>query len=108
MLRIKAGATGARLSGLRVEILAALMVAVSVYDSAKCDLLLTCGTDSKHMATSLHYVGLAIDIALPNAVPVEVSAIKQALEWALGDDYDLVVEEDHWHIEFQPKRGVNL
>lgn len=106
MMWIKAGPTGCRIGGIRPEGLAAVMVAALVYTKHNLDLVWTAGLDSKHMAGSLHYVGLAIDIGMPPANLQVVMA--QELKDALGDDFDLVVEGDHWHIEFQPKRGMNL
>lgn len=105
-LSIKGGANGARIAGLRVEALAAWLVAGSVYTQHAESCRLTAGVDSKHMAGSLHYVGLAIDIAPPQ--PEYKAAVVTELKAALGDDYDVVEEGDHLHIEFQPKRGVNL
>jgi hypothetical protein len=106
MIRIKAGPTGCRIAGIQPEGLAAVMVAASVYTKHNLDLVWTAGLDSKHMAGSLHYVGLAIDIGMP---PANLRVVmEQELRDALGDDFDLVVEGDHWHAEFQPKRGMNL
>jgi hypothetical protein len=106
MIKIKGGSTGCRVAGIQPEGLAAVIVAGSVYAAHGVDLVWTAALDSKHMPGSLHYVGLAIDIGLP---PADVqSELQLELRGALGDDYDLVVEGDHWHIEFQPKRGMNL
>jgi len=105
-LYIKSGQTGARLAGLQTEALAAWMVAASVYAAQGEDCRLTAGTDSKHMPGSLHYVGLAIDIGPPPAH--KKAPVLAALKLALADDYDVVEEGDHLHIEFQPKRGLNL
>lgn len=105
-LSIKNGPTGARIAGLRVEALAAWMVAASVYTAHEEECRLTAGTDSKHMPGSLHYVGLAIDLGKPRANKLAV--VLADLRLYLGDDYDVVEEGDHLHIEFQPKMGLNL
>lgn len=53
-----------------------------------------------HMPSSLHYADLAIDIRLPPSNPgLLVNAIKEAL----GQDYDVILEKDHIHIEYDPK-----
>jgi hypothetical protein len=106
MIRLKAGPTGARIAGLQVEALTAIVIAGSVYSAHGLDLVWTAATDSKHMPGSLHYVGLAVDIGMP--ATAARAQIESELRTALADDFDLVVEGDHWHIEFQPKRGVNL
>lgn len=110
-MRIKSGSTGCRIAGLELPAWIAVYIATEVYQKLGQDFLWTCGTDSKHMAGSLHYVGLAIDGGLPT--PDTKVAIVAALKDRLGDDYDVVEEPSavggpHIHIEFQPKRGVNL
>ena len=68
-------------------------------------LWITSGNDSKHMPGSLHYLNRAFDIRTFNIV----GGVKIAQEWvtkvklALGDDYDVILEKDHIHVEFQPK-----
>jgi hypothetical protein len=106
MMRLKAGLSGARISGLRPEAVVALMVAASVYADHQQPFMCTAGLDSKHMAGSLHYVGLAVDIGLPAAD--QKTVLLRDLRDALADDFDVVEEGNHIHIEFQPKRGVNL
>jgi hypothetical protein len=106
MIRLKAGSTGARIAGLRTEALAGIMVAASVYADHGQPFVWTAGVDSKHMPGSLHYVGLAVDIG-PPATNVKTVLLAD-LRLALGDDFDVVEEGDHVHIEFQPKRGMNL
>jgi hypothetical protein len=93
---------GASLRGLRVEALLAFMVASSVMaDMQLPDCVLTCATDSQHMPGSLHYVGLAIDIRTAG-VPEPLKLVAR-LRTALNQEFDVVLESDHIHIEFQPK-----
>ena len=106
MIRIKSGPTGCRIGGLRPEAIVAVLITNTVYAKNDLDLRWTACVDSKHMPGSLHYVGLAIDIGPPPA-NLQV-AMLQTLKEALGDDFDVVAEGDHWHVEFQPKRGINL
>ena len=49
---------------------------------------------------SLHYAGCAVDLRFP---PDNAAGLKAALAEALGGDYDVVLEADHIHVEFQPK-----
>jgi hypothetical protein len=110
MLIIKAGPTGCRIAGLQLQAWIAVYVCTEVYKKYNQDFTWTCGIDSKHMPGSLHYVGLAIDGGLPT---VSEDAIVTEIRHNLGDDYDVVEEHSavggpHIHIEFQPKRGVNL
>jgi hypothetical protein len=106
MMRLKAGLSGARVGGIEQETVLAIMIAASVYDKFEQPFMVTAVTDSKHMPGSLHYVGLAVDLGMPSANVKNV--LLQSLREALADDFDVVEEGDHIHIEFQPKRGVNL
>jgi hypothetical protein len=68
------------------------------------EVVITSGTDGRHMAGSRHYTGNAIDIRSFNfkskAVLLDFVA---ALRGVLGKDFDVVVESDHVHCEFDPK-----
>jgi hypothetical protein len=102
MKRIKDGAS---VAGLRPEIQIAWDVANEVYEKHGFVCWLTEGTGGKHGRGSLHYVGLAIDL---RTTLVEISAtvakqIAADIRLALNEQYDVVVEPTHIHIEFQPK-----
>lgn len=78
-----------------------LMVVNSVFERLGFELVLTSAIEGTHKRASLHYMGAGGDLRLPPPVLVE-QAVKEAKE-ALGDDYDVVLEGDHIHTEFQPK-----
>lgn len=110
MLRIKSGPTGCRIAGVQPQMHTAAFIASQVYEQFGQECVWTCGTDSKHMPGSLHYVGLAIDIAMPSE-STKASIIAK-LKVQLGDDYDVVEEASavggpHIHVEFQPKTAIN-
>jgi len=105
MKTIKAGAS---VAGLRTEILIAWYIANEVYEkyrNPRC--VLTSGTDGKHKEGSLHYVGLAIDLRTNNfpdggCDSFLVDAVVEVLAERLGEEYDVVRESNHIHIEFNP------
>lgn len=104
MLYIKAGV---RLSGMRPEILLAAVAAERVYEKAGFECVVTSCVDGKHMAGSLHYKGAAIDLRtkhVPHAL--ELKQIVGRIKECLGPDFDVVLEQDHLHIEFDAKQGV--
>jgi len=103
MLSIKSGQSGAKVNGLRTEALLALIIANDILSSSGYDCVLTEATGGKHSTGSLHYIGNAIDLRTRHIPPNEQKTIKTKLKEALGDQYDVVLEKDHYHIEFQPK-----
>lgn len=96
---------GARIAGLRPEMAVALIVATEVYREHGFSVVVTEGTGGRHSAGSLHYVGLALDLRTRDIPGVTVSAIWAQLRSSLGMEYDVVLESDHLHLEFQPKQG---
>ena len=95
---------GANISGLRSEMALAYFIACTAYHHHGCECVLTEGTGGKHGRASLHYVGLAIDLRTKNiGTQREIQTIEQEIRNRLGTQFDVVLESDHIHIEFQPK-----
>ena len=95
---------GVSIAGLQPEIVLALIIAEAVFVESAQLLTVTSAVDGEHMEGSLHYVGAAVDLRYPTeGAPSVVSK----LTTQLGDNYDVVPETTHIHIEFQPKRGAN-
>jgi Hedgehog amino-terminal signalling domain len=95
---------GARIRGLKPEILVAILVADSVHrDMFSTPLVVTEATGGTHHPGSLHYNGLAIDVRTNDMDPARVADFVARVKEGLGADYDVVVEADHVHIEHQPK-----
>lgn len=103
MLRIKSGTNGARIYGLQPPMILAAMVCVDVMKSRNADATITAGIDGKHMVSSKHYVGLAFDLRTNILTDADKEAVRLEIKSALGDDYDVVAEGDHIHIEFDVK-----
>jgi hypothetical protein len=104
MLFIK---SSVRIAGMRPEILLAAVVAERVYEKAGYDCTITSCVDGQHMAGSLHYKGAAIDLRTKQvAHAIELKQIVDPIKECLGADFDVVVETDHLHIEFDPKQSV--
>ncbi len=89
---------GVRITGMRPEILLA---------AAGHDLTITACVDGKHTTCSLHYAGAAIDLRTRDVPAGDVSKLIAQIKAALGDDFDVLLEVDHIHIEFQPKQEIN-
>lgn len=95
-----------KVTGLRPEMLLALVVASDVYQRHDHDLTITSLLDGAHSRTSLHYAGCAADLrtVAANIPKSTIDSIAADIRKALTGDYDVVVERDHLHLEFQPRR----
>ena len=95
---------GVQLLGLSPQILLAIIVARQVYADRNIDTTtITSVTDSQHSPTSLHHVGHAVDLRTRN-IPMPLRpAVAADLKRCLGAEYDVVLEDTHIHIEWQPK-----
>jgi len=93
---IKLGCGGVDLSTLHDAIWKAIKAA-SMYIGE--DAVITSTWEGTHAANSFHYRKRALDFRLPSN-PVEV--INQFKAY-LGKDYDVLLEGDHVHVEYDPK-----
>lgn len=94
---------GVRIAGVKPELLFGLRVAESVYAKEGFELTVTAVVDGTHKVGSKHYVGMAADlrtIDLPVGAPARIVA---ALKAQIDQDFDIVLESDHIHLEYDPK-----
>lgn len=90
------------LSGMRPEILFAIMVVDYVYQSYGEELVITSVVDGHHSSSSLHYAGSAFDARTSYFTPGIRKSVADDVRSRLGFDFDVVLESDHMHVEFQP------
>ena len=64
---------------------------------------ITSACEGEHMVGSKHYQGDALDFRVRATRKHERPALAEAVSEALGDDYDVVLEETHLHVEYDPK-----
>lgn len=105
MLSLKSAVS---ITGIKPETLFAMIIAKDIWASYGKTLVITSCTDSKHSRGSLHYVGFAFDGRIKDLVESEKQRMLEELHHALGDDFDVVCETDHFHVEFQPKNAINF
>ena len=86
---------------------AAFIKVEMVYKDIGAPCILTSGMDGTHSEGSLHYRGLAWDFRIWNVkdVPDLVKRLKKALDPMY---YDVVLEGDHIHLEYDPKQRRGL
>ena len=93
---------GVDIRGIKPEIIVGMMVCNSIVPG-QAEFVVTAGLDGKHMAGSKHYEGQAIDIRTRDMKPEMIHPMIQELKEALGYQFDVVLEGDHVHLEFDPK-----
>lgn len=101
---------GASIAGVKQVVIEALPVIAGVFDRYKASLVVTAGTDGKHMKGSLHYAGLALDLRIKRVQMFRRQALCDDLKRALGAGWDVVLEQsrsnpanDHIHVEYDAK-----
>jgi formylmethanofuran dehydrogenase subunit B len=102
---------GVSVRGVRNEITLAIVTAVTIFSEHGYDCVVTSVVDGEHSWGSLHYRGDAVDFRIKHVVTNngswdddKIRKIFEAIKAALPDDYDVVLEDDHIHVEFQPKK----
>lgn len=98
------------LAGVSVEVGYALGVAALIHrERFNADLVVTSARDSMHNTGSLHYVGKAADLRTRDLHGGEQATFVQLLKNELEPlGFDVVLENDHIHIEFDPKAGESF
>jgi len=96
---------GVRLLGVRSETNTALILIASQESRIRfirdVEFVITSIRDGIHSRTSLHNVGFAIDIRTSNLK--QPKDVTQKLKAILSAEFDVILEGNHIHIEYQPK-----
>lgn len=100
---------GAKIKGIKAEMLLGLAVIEGVFEKYGFEVVLTEGTGAHHMVGSLHYEGLAVDLRSQHILgdAIKYKILSDCVH-SLGDDFDMILENiktstEHFHCEFQPK-----
>jgi hypothetical protein len=99
---------GVQLAGVQPVMWRIAVVLEDLYAKYKSDLVITSGTDGKHGKNSLHPKGRALDFRTSNLPGgyqgLAAQDVSQRLKVIVaGRGYDIVLEEDHLHVEYDPK-----
>ena len=82
----------------------AMLKALQIAFEGICDVVVTAGRDGKHGPESYHYQDRAIDARFWEISPDRRDSIAAAIRVMLPPYYDVVVEENHYHIEADAKK----
>lgn len=103
-MRIK---SGVKVAGMQPELMLGLQILAPVVQRFLPEMVVTSICDGDHMEGSLHYKGLAADIRTYIAAQGDIregtlKQLRDACAVALGPDWDVILEKDHLHVEFDP------
>ena len=95
---------GVLMFNLQPQLVLGLLSIYSVFKDYGYDCTVTSLSDSLHSVRSLHYSGYAVDLRIKHiSSRADVVAIGFDLRKALGSNFDVVLEVDHIHVEYDPK-----
>lgn len=102
--------TGVDPAGCTTANIRGMVVCAGVFAEFYRRFTITAIADGKHMTGSKHYQGNAFDVRSRDEGPGyeqwsddEKRMLAQTCRNRLGSDYDVVVEGNHFHVEFDPK-----
>lgn len=93
---------GVKLKNVSPQTVFAIVVADQCFDGK---LVVTSVNDSQHMPGSKHFIGNAFDCRTTSAGIDQTAAklIADKIRDRLGSEFDVVLEKDHIHVEYDPK-----
>jgi hypothetical protein len=98
-LLVKVKDSSVNIDGLKTEIVSKFADIDHVFKQFGVEAVATSGKDGVHGRNSKHYEGLALDLRTWHVLGKVVELLKQTL----GEGYDVVLEKDHIHVEYDPK-----
>lgn len=93
-----------RIDVLSPQLVLGLIAIHSVFESHGYDCILTSVSDGAHRSGSRHYDGNACDLRIRHiSSGSHVTDLVDDLRRVLGSNFDVVLEVDHIHVEYDPK-----
>lgn len=93
---------GVRYENMAPEVVARKRDIISVFNNRGYLCIVTSARDGQHMQGSLHYEGKALDLRHRQMTEQSKRLICDDLRSTLGNDWDVVLEDTHIHIEYDP------
>jgi hypothetical protein len=94
---------GVKLSGIQPQTVLAMQIVNSIYNKHLAELVITSVSDGLHKQDSKHYKGMGFDCRTHALRTRTRFDLAYDIRDALGDDFDVVLEKDHLHVEYDPK-----
>ena len=94
---------GVKVHGISPELMLGLSVCKEVYHRFGYEFVVTSLTEGDHSRHSLHYAGQAADLRTRHMAESSKEKVVYEIRKRLTEDYDVVLELTHIHIEYQPE-----
>lgn len=91
------------LEQLTPQLVLAMSITASIMARHSYDFVLTSVGDGKHKVGSLHYKGRAFDFRTNKIHESMRARIFTDIREALGPEFDVLLEKDHGHVEWDPE-----
>lgn len=91
-----------KLTGLQPQMVLAFVIASEIYEKHGVECVMTSGIEGKHGLHSRHYIGFAIDTRKRDFNQGHLKAVLSELKHALGPEFYVRLEHNHFHISFKP------
>ena len=104
MIHIKPGVS---LASLKPQMVLLIAIADGVFAKRNVECIVTSADEGTHGRGSAHFTGFAVDLRTRTLEPGDRSQVAHEIRYAAGESYDIVLEGDHIHCEYQPKKGAN-
>ncbi len=94
---------GVRIRAMQPPVVLAIQIAAGVYQEFNQDtLVVTSLCEGHHKRGSAHYSGRAFDLRIWG-LDDNLDRVVKKLANDLGDEFDVILESDHVHVEYDPK-----
>jgi hypothetical protein len=100
MLLIKRGVDLSKLTG---RMAVAALVVEGIYEDLRANAVVTSGCEGEHSEGSKHYTGDALDFRTLHLTGHFREQLASRCREALNEQFDVVLEKDHLHVEWDPK-----
>lgn len=95
---------GVQLLNLQPQMAIAYAICCEVYRQFDEECVITSGCEGTHSDMSRHYLGLALDLRTRELDKPEQRQVRNECARRLGDEFDVILEKTHLHVEYDPKR----
>ena len=78
-----------------------------VLDQFSVDTVVTSCSEGGHGKSSSHFRGHALDFRSRDLDVLDVPIVAMKIQAALGGEFQVITESDHFHIQYRPLKGLN-